>query len=83
MLPNPKNYAIYPSVVPAGEPAEMTIAPNERAFMLFDDISYTLRIVAVNGDECSFYYAPTPQALLPLFLSCRALKQLIFPVLLL
>lgn len=74
MLPNPENYAIYPSVVPAGEPAEMTIAPNERAFMLFDDISYTLRIVAVNGDECSFYYAPTPQALLPLQASGGVLR---------
>lgn len=66
MLPNPKNYAIYPSIVPADTPAEMTIAPNERAFMLFDDVTYTLRIVAVNSDECSFYYDPTPQALLSL-----------------
>ena len=66
MLPNPKNYVIYPSVVPADKPAEMTIAPNERAFMLFDGVTYTLRIVSVNSDECSFYYAPTPQALLSL-----------------
>ena len=66
MLPAPKNYAIYPSVVPADKPAEMTIAPTERAFLLFDGISYSLRIVAVNSDECSFYYDPTPQALLTL-----------------
>lgn len=66
MLPNPKNYVIYPSVVPADKPAAMTIAPNERAFMLFDGVTYTLRIVAVDSDECSFYYDPTPQALLSL-----------------
>ena len=64
MLPNPQNYAIYPSVVPADKPTEMTIAPNERAFMLFSDVTYNVRIIAVNSDECSFYYAPTPQALL-------------------
>ena len=66
MLPNPKNYVIYPSVVPADKPAEMTIAPNERAFMLFPDVDYSLKIVAVNSDESSFYYAPTPQAVLSL-----------------
>ena len=66
MLPDPKNYVIYPSVVPADKPAEMTITPNERAFLLFSDVEYSLKIVAVNSDESSFYYASTPQALLSL-----------------
>ena len=66
MLPDPKNYVIYPSVVPADKPAEMTIAPNERAFLLFPDVEYSLKILAVNSDESSFYYAPTPQAVLSL-----------------
>ena len=35
MLPTPRNYAIYPSVVPADTPVEMTIVPVERSFLFF------------------------------------------------
>lgn len=57
MLPTPRNYAIYPSVVPADTPVEMTIVPNERSFMLFDGETYTLTAIPVNGDE-DYYHDP-------------------------
>ena len=66
MLPNPQNYMIYPSVVPADRPTEITIAPTERIYSLFSDVEYTLKIIGINDDDCSFYYAPVPQALIPL-----------------
>ena len=58
MLPMPKNYAIWPGVVPADLPVQMTIAPCERAFMLFEGEEYNLTLIAVNADEPS-YYVPT------------------------
>lgn len=57
MLPTPRNYAIYPAVVPADTPTEMIIAPAERSFMLFDGETYTLTAIPVNGDE-DYYHAP-------------------------
>ena len=62
MLPNPQLYSIYPSVVPADKEVEMTIVPNERTYLLFPDIEYTIKIVAVNDDESSYYYDTKPQA---------------------
>lgn len=62
MLPNPQLYSIYPSVVPADKEVEMTIIPNERTYLLFPDIEYTIKIVAVNDDESSYYYSTKPQA---------------------
>lgn len=58
MLPTPKNYAIWPSVVPADQPCEMVIAPCERAFLLFDGAEYQITVISVNSDEPS-YYTPT------------------------
>ena len=63
MLPNPQLYSIYPSVVPADKEVEMTIVPNERTYLLFPDIEYTIKIVAINDDESSYYYNAAPQSL--------------------
>lgn len=57
MLPPPRNYAIYPPVVPSDTPVEMTVVPTERSFMLFDGETYTLTAIPVNGDE-DYYHAP-------------------------
>ena len=65
MLPNPKNYAIWPSVVPADKPSEMTIAPTEKAFLLFEDKEYTLTIIGVDNDELE-YKNPTSHKFLTL-----------------
>ena len=56
MLPKPKNYAIWPSVILADTPTEMTIIPTERAFLFFEDQEYTLTFIPVNSDES--YYKP-------------------------
>jgi len=56
MLPKPSNLSIWPSVVPENKKSKMLITPNERAFLLFEGKEYTVRIMAVNGDDD--YYAP-------------------------
>jgi|GEM_PF-4925193 len=56
MLPAPQNYAIYPSVVPADIPVEMTIIPRERAFLLREGEEYQLCIISINDDEPSYYF---------------------------
>ena len=48
MLPNPKNYAIYPTIVRADKPTEMTIVPTERSRLLFEGQEYTVKIIAIN-----------------------------------
>lgn len=58
MLPRPKNYAVYPSVLPADQPVEITIVPNERAFLFVENESYDLTMIQVNGDE-SHIHEPT------------------------
>lgn len=65
MLPTPRNYAIYPSVIPADTPVQMTIAPTEKAFLLFEDQEYTLTIISVNSDEL-YYHNPQSQKSLTL-----------------
>ena len=50
MLPNPKNYSIFPSVVPANEAVSMTVVPNEKAFLLFDDKTYTVTVIDIDAD---------------------------------
>ncbi len=55
MLPVPKSYAIWPAVVEAGKTTEMTVAPMERAFLLFENETYTVTIIPVDGDEISYY----------------------------
>lgn len=57
MLPTPANYSVYPSVVPADTAVELTIAPNEKSFLLFPDVTYVLTLIQVNGDE-DWYHAP-------------------------
>lgn len=58
MLPRPKNYAIYPSVILADKPVEMTIVPCGRAFLLVEDEVYDLTVIGINSDE-PYYYEPT------------------------
>ena len=55
MLPRPKNYSIYPSVIPADQTVEMTIIPNERVFLLRENETYELTMIDVNGDEPNYY----------------------------
>lgn len=50
MLPAPKNYSLYPSVVPADKQVSMTIVPNERAFLFFEGEEYMLTVIPVNAD---------------------------------
>ncbi|MBR5230692.1 MAG: CehA/McbA family metallohydrolase [Clostridia bacterium] len=58
MLPTPRNYAVWPAVVLAGKETHMTIIAEERAFLAFEDVEYTLKIVPINGDETDYYDAP-------------------------
>lgn len=58
MLPAPHNYAVCPSVVPAGKVSHITITADERAFIPFADAEYQLKILAVNGDETDNYGDP-------------------------
>ena len=55
MLPTPRNYAIYPSVIPADREVEMTIAPCEKAFLFVDGAQYTLGITAMGGDDPNYH----------------------------
>lgn len=56
MLPTPRNYAIWPSVIPADVVSEMTIVPNEKAFLLKEGQEYKLTVIAVNADEPDYYH---------------------------
>lgn len=55
MLPRTENYRIYPSVIPADKPTEMTILAAERAFFPVEGAEYTLSIVAVDADEIDYH----------------------------
>ena len=55
MLPDPRNYRIWPSVVRADVPTEMTILPAERAFLLPEGERFRLRVISFNGDELSYH----------------------------
>ena len=55
MLPVKELYAIYPSVIPADKRTEMTIAPLERAFMLFENEEYTVTVASIDSDESDYY----------------------------
>ena len=54
MLPAPKNYAAWPSVVPADETVRITIAPTEKAFLLVEDAQYRITIISADVDEISY-----------------------------
>lgn len=58
MLPMPRNYAIWPGVVPADQPTEMVIAPCEKAFLLFEGEEYRVTVISVDADEYD-YSTPT------------------------
>lgn len=55
MLPAPRNYAIYPSVIASDSEVEMTVVPCEKAFLLMDGEEYSITVIPVNGDESSYY----------------------------
>lgn len=55
MLPTPKNYNIYPSVILADKPVEITVVPAERAFIFFEGAEYTFKIYGVNTDVNEYY----------------------------
>lgn len=56
MLPTPRSYSIYPSVLPADRVTEMTICANEPAFLFREGEELSLRFITVYADEN--YYAP-------------------------
>jgi len=58
MLPKPVNYTIWPCVIPAETTSEMIITAAERAFFLWEGEEYSLRIVAVGGDDDDYYTLP-------------------------
>lgn len=59
MLPAPRNYAIFPRVVPADKPIEMTVVPTERAFLLFEGQEYNLIVDTLNDDETDYHAGGT------------------------
>lgn len=61
MLPKPRNYAIYPSVVPADKQINMTIVPNEKAFLLFEGEEYRIAIVPIESDVSDYATWQTAQ----------------------
>jgi len=63
MLPAPRNYAAWPSVVPADKITKITIAPTEKAFLLVEGAQYRITIISGDVDEIS-YYEPTTHRVL-------------------
>lgn len=57
MLPTPRSYMIWPSVVPADTKVTMTVTAAERAYLLIEGENYSLTVISVNSDEN--YYNPT------------------------
>ena len=55
MLPQPRNYAVQPSVIPADAVSQMTIVPLERAFLFWENEEYTITVISVNSDEENYY----------------------------
>ncbi len=56
MLPEPKNYVAFPSVVLADTPTQITILPTEKAFLFFEGEEYEVTVIAVNEDEINYYW---------------------------
>ena len=59
MLPTPKNYAIYPSVIPADREVELIIAPTEKAFLFVEDAEYVIGITDMGADEPNYHKSET------------------------
>ena len=57
MRPDPKSYAVYPSVVPVGKETPVVVAPAERTFLLYDGEAYRLTLRPIEADDD--YYAST------------------------
>ena len=57
MLPTPRNYAIYPSVIPADRSVDMTIVPTEKAFLFTDGVEYVIGVTDMGADE-PYYHKP-------------------------
>ncbi|MBR5140744.1 MAG: PHP domain-containing protein [Clostridia bacterium] len=51
MLPTPRSYMIWPSVVPADTKVTMTVTAAERAFLFIEGREYSLTVISVNSDE--------------------------------
>ena len=58
MLPDPKNYSLFPSVIKADTLTKMTVVANERGFVFNDGDVYDIKIISIAIDEVN-YYAPT------------------------
>lgn len=56
MLPQSKNYEIYPAVAKVNHETEFIIAPAERSFLLYEGEEYELIIIPINGDEPNYYH---------------------------
>ena len=56
MLPTPANYCIRPAVVQTDVPTEMTVAPEEKAFIFPDGAPYRLIVIPINGDEPDYQF---------------------------
>ena len=54
MLPTPKNYAIWPSVIEADKETALTIIPTEKSFLFLEDKEYSVTVVHVNIDETNY-----------------------------
>lgn len=64
MLPTPKSFDIFPSVVLADTVTKMTVVPAERAFIIPDGRVYSLKVISVGSDEN--YYSPQGYKILEL-----------------
>ena len=51
MIPQTTPYEIWPVVVEANKPTEMTILPASRAYIVREECEYTLKIISLNSDE--------------------------------
>lgn len=72
MLPTPENYRVYPSVLPVGEIASLTLLAAELSYLPAEGEAYTLVIVAADADEN--YYDPKQKTVLTLTGDAGALR---------
>lgn len=56
MLPTPRSYMIWPSVVPADTKVTMMVTAAERAYLFVEGKTYSLAVISVDSDEN--YYKP-------------------------
>ena len=63
MLPSPQNYSVFPSVVQADTAVQITVIPNEKAFLFFEDKEYSVTVIPFNCDVPD-YYTPSNRTVL-------------------